>query len=161
MYCNHCGSELSPGISMCPKCGKVVAGAWPETGRRSLSSHLSLLVVFWYVLGVLRVIPVIVMLALAGAAGAAMRASGSPLARVAGPGLFLMIAVICAIFAILSLLTAWGLQTRKPWGRTMALVTAIISLLSIPVGTALGIYTLVVLLPEPADSEYHQMAKAA
>lgn len=162
MFCNHCGSELSAGISMCPKCGKMVAGAWPEAaGRRPLTSHLSLLVVFWYVLGVLRAIPTVVLILVGFTAGAALRSVNEPIARIAGPGLFFCLAIVIGICAMFSLLTAWGLQARRPWARTMALVMGILSLLNIPFGTALGIYTLVVLLPEPARTEYEKLAAEA
>lgn len=160
MYCNNCGSEVTAGITMCPKCGRMVPGAWTGHPGRSLASHLSLLVIFWYVIGALRLIPVIIMVLLAGAAGAALRGQ-ERMAQIFGPAVFVVIAVLIGIFALLAFLTAWGLQTRQPWGRTMALVVGVINLLSIPFGTALGIYTLVVLLPEEADREFQQMAAGA
>jgi hypothetical protein len=36
-----------------------------------------------------------------------------------------------------------------------------IALLSVPIGTALGIYTLWVLLPSQSDNEYQEFARAA
>jgi len=40
-------------------------------------------------------------------------------------------------------------------------VVGFISLFNIPLGTALGIYTLWVLLPTQSDDEYQALAKAA
>jgi len=55
----------------------------------------------------------------------------------------------------------WGLLQRESWARTVALVVGFITLLSIPVGTALGVYTLWVLLPAQSDEEYQALALAA
>ena len=41
----------------------------------------------------------------------------------------------------------WGLLQREAWARTVALVVGFVALLNVPLGTALGIYTLWVLLP--------------
>jgi hypothetical protein len=46
----------------------------------------------------------------------------------------------------LALIAAWGLHERTQWGRVVAIVAAILNLLKFPFGTALGIWTLVVLL---------------
>jgi hypothetical protein len=73
--------------------------------------------------------------------------------------------VISAIFGILAgalgFWAAWALLKHQPNGRTLALVVAFISLISIPFGTGLGVYTLVILLPAKVDQAYQQMAAAA
>jgi len=55
----------------------------------------------------------------------------------------------------------WGLLQRQEWARVFALVMGFIALLSVPIGTALGIYTLWVLLPNQSDEEYRALAHAA
>ena len=55
----------------------------------------------------------------------------------------------------------WGLLQRQPWARMLAIVLGCISLFDMPFGTALGIYTLWVLLPAKSEEEYRQIAKAA
>lgn len=57
-----------------------------------------------------------------------------------GVGAFFVILSIPEIFAGL------GLLKRREWGRILALVLAFLSLIEFPLGTALGIYSLVVLL---------------
>jgi len=72
------------------------------------------------------------------------------------------IVVTAIVWGVLvSLLGIWAglaLLRRRRSGRTVALVAAFLSLLSIPFGTALGIYTLVVLLPEGASRDYSRLA---
>jgi hypothetical protein len=46
----------------------------------------------------------------------------------------------------LAFIAAWGLYERSQWGRIVAIVAAFLSLLKFPFGTAIGIWTLVVLL---------------
>jgi hypothetical protein len=60
--------------------------------------------------------------------------------------------------AIAGIITGWGLMARSSWARMLAVVLGCISLIHIPLGTALGIYTLWVLLPADACSEYQRLA---
>jgi hypothetical protein len=50
---------------------------------------------------------------------------------------------------------------RQSWARVLAIVLGIVGLLSLPLGTALGIYTLWALLGRDADAEYQQMSAGA
>jgi hypothetical protein len=68
------------------------------------------------------------------------------------------IATIAAIMAALAFLVGFSLLARKPWGRALAIVIAILSLLKFPIGTALGIYTLWVLGPGQSAAEYDAIA---
>ena len=58
----------------------------------------------------------------------------------------------------LALVTGYSLLNRTPWGRTLAIIAAILALLKFPFGTALGIYTLWVLAPGPSGMEYDAIA---
>jgi hypothetical protein len=66
--------------------------------------------------------------------------------------------IFLAVFGVIHLLLAWGLYERQPWARVLAIVVACLALIRIPFGTALGIYTLWVLLPESSGREYDEMA---
>jgi hypothetical protein len=68
------------------------------------------------------------------------------------------IAVYTAITAALALVVGYSLLTRRPWGRTLALVVGILTLLKPLLGTALGIYTLWVLAPTVSGAEYDAIA---
>ena len=69
-----------------------------------------------------------------------------------------LIAVATFVFAGLSFFVGFGLLNRKPWGRVLAMVVAILQLIKIPVGTALGVYTLWVLGPSASAAEYDAIA---
>ena len=58
-------------------------------------------------------------------------------------------------------IAGWGLLQHEPWARVVALVLAFISLFTnIPFGTALGIYTMWVLLPARSEQEYDALVQA-
>ena len=57
--------------------------------------------------------------------------------------------VICALVAMFSIpgiIGGVGLLKMKPWGRILALVMGFLALVEIPLGTALGVYTIWVLM---------------
>ena len=57
--------------------------------------------------------------------------------------------LLLGVFAVIG---GWGLYCKKNWGRILVLIIGIVCLLKFPIGTALGIYTLWVLLkPESAQ----------
>jgi len=65
------------------------------------------------------------------------------------------------IAAVVTIMAGWGLLQRAPWARLLALVLAFIALFNIPFGTALGVYTLWVLLPAESARDYEQAAARA
>ncbi len=67
--------------------------------------------------------------------------------------------IILAFFGVLHLVLAWGLFEREPWARFLGLVLGFLALVRFPLGTALGIYTLWVLLPEESGKEYERLAQ--
>jgi hypothetical protein len=63
--------------------------------------------------------------------------------------------------AAVGFFSGWGLLQHEPWARVLSLVLGFIVLITnIPIGTALGVYTLWVLLPAQSDEDYHQLAQA-
>jgi hypothetical protein len=73
-------------------------------------------------------------------------------------GLLPVIATFTVLAAALAMFAGWSLLNRKPWGRTLGIIVAILALLKFPVGTALGIYTLWVLAPGASGMEYDAIA---
>jgi len=161
MYCNHCGSPVAVDQLVCSQCGRSPAeGRAAIVARSRVPEHLHLLAIFWYVVGSVMLIPTLILVVLVGVARSLYAGDLPPWVTVAAPALFLMIAIFVSGIAVASLLTGWGLQKVRPWGRTLALVMAFIALVHPPFGTALGIYTLYVLLSPDAGAEYDRLAKA-
>jgi len=155
MFCSHCGSEIPTIATYCSGCGKPVGGQalTPSPGR--IAGHVRLLGIFWLALSVLRLFPGAVLLLIAKS-----RPRLFPL-EVPGfvSGVLAMIALFIFVTAIAGILTGWGLLNREPWGRVLALVMAMVNLMEVPFGTALGIYTLWVLLPAQSEREYRQTSR--
>ena len=61
---------------------------------------------------------------------------------------------LSAVCGILGLMAGLALLAERRSGRTLALVAGFLSLSNIPLGTTLGIYTLVMLLPIAATQRY-------
>jgi len=156
LYCVRCGKQLQDTDVHCPGCGKRAQGMplMPATSR--LAGHIRLLGIFWLALSALRLIPVLILMALFSP-GWHLFPHGVP-AFV--PGLVRLVATLLLVGAVLGLIAGWGLLTRQPWARMLAIVLGCISLINLPFGTALGIYTLWVLLPAESEQEYRQISQA-
>lgn len=61
-------------------------------------------------------------------------------------GLFLLVAVFALIWGGAHLWAAILLRKRKPFGRVLMLGLGVVNLLILPIGTALGVYALWILL---------------
>jgi len=152
MFCDGCGVTVDPGQPFCSRCGKQLAAApqaWPARSR--VRSNMQTLGILWIVYSAFHAGAVII-----GAAvgGAMLRHLALPFdAHILAP-FIAMVGFMVVIKSLCGLVVGWGLLRRQPWARVFALVMAFISLIHLPFGTALGIYTLVVLMPAEAAREY-------
>lgn len=154
MFCDGCGSAVQPGQPFCSSCGKQILGSvvamHPRRGR--VQQHIHLVGIFWFaisafnsLIGVVLYILADTLLAPGGGAGA------PPFLR----PLLSAIAVIILSGSALGFFAGWGLLHREPWARILALVLAFcVMFINIPVGTAVGVYTMWVLLPRESEEEY-------
>jgi hypothetical protein len=71
-----------------------------------------------------------------------------------------VVGLLMVALALPGLLAGYGLLKRKPWGRILALVIGILGLVNFPVGTAMGIYALLVLLQQSATDYFEQRQPA-
>lgn len=71
------------------------------------------------------------------------------------------IAIVLLCKAAAGIAAGLGLLQRQDWGRILAIVFGVVSLINIPFGTALGIYTLWVLVSPGADQEYAALARGS
>jgi uncharacterized membrane protein (DUF2068 family) len=90
-----------------------------------------------------------------------MRELGAPEAPTAFlRPLLSVVAILLLAKAALGFLAGWGLLQHEKWARIIALVLAFVSLFTnIPFGTALGVYTMWVLLPSESEREYDALAE--
>jgi hypothetical protein len=68
-----------------------------------------------------------------------------------------LITAVLAGRALLCVVTGISLLRRAPWARTLAIVTAFLTLIDPLTGTALAIYTLWVFLPSASGQEYDRI----
>jgi hypothetical protein len=178
-FCSNCGAPAQPPPpvqAQPPVYGAPPPGAYgvspnpygvphPAIYQARVVRHLQTMGVLWCVYGAYRAMAgVVAMLFLMGVATPAFMGgmgqrgmSFLPFAPVMG-GLAAVAGVFILFSSCLAFASGYALITRKPWGRTIAIVAAILSLIKIPFGTALGIYTLWVLAPTASGMEYDAIA---
>jgi hypothetical protein len=74
-----------------------------------------------------------------------------------GPVILRFAWVLLLVRAGLAAVAGWGLLEHTQWGRIVAIVAAILSMLKFPFGTAMGIWTLVMLLGYRNSTLYDQL----
>jgi len=158
MFCDGCGAAVQPGQLFCSKCGKQIIGgvgiAQSEAGRVQRHSHL--LAILWFAASALDAVGGLVLLILGNALFPHLHQMGAPPEVPVSffVALFDTLGIVVLAKAVIGFYGGWGLMQREPWARILLLVLAFISLINIPFGTALGVYTLWVLLPGPSQREY-------
>jgi hypothetical protein len=123
-----------------------------EAGVVELGDHRRTLGGCWIVYGILRLIVGVWLVLFSGTATVMF---GALLSRVANPfalmGDFHVLYVIAIVWAILAgvfgLLAGLALLANQGAARILSLIAAFLSVSEIPIGTTLGIYTLIVMLP--------------
>ena len=176
MTCSTCGNVLAQDVRFCPKCGtrcetpasQPPPGAYVPAPAGSpvyrVSRNLQTLGTLWLVYAALRTFSGLLgVLFLHGIFGSHFGHSDfnlgwSPFGRMWLDSLWPI-----ALFSVLmsvgcTVLTGYALLTRQPWGRVLAIVFGIFALIHLPLGTALGIYTLWVLAPRLSGDEYTALA---
>lgn len=167
MYCSGCGQALTPGQPACPKCGRPIAPPIPNLDFQVLNydGRIKALSIVWFVYGGLSLLLGIIGLFFANAflIGHFGPWPHGPWGHgPMGPEWFVpMILRFAWVFVVLrsalALAAGWGLWERAQWGRVVAIVAAFLSLVRIPIGTALGIWTLVTLLGYRNTTLYDQL----
>ncbi|MDH4257518.1 MAG: hypothetical protein OEZ45_04555 [Candidatus Aminicenantes bacterium] len=66
---------------------------------------------------------------------------------------------IIAFFSIPEIIAGIGLIKRKEWGRILALVVSFFNLVWFPLGTALGVYSIIILLNDESVKIFNPQAK--
>jgi hypothetical protein len=69
------------------------------------------------------------------------------------------VAIFLFILAIPKIIAGIGLMKKKEWGRILTLVVAFLSILSFPLGTALAIYSFVILVKDESIQLFREQEK--
>ena len=156
MFCNRCGGEIQPQFKLCPNCGQPT-GVAASTGR--IERHIRTLGILWVVAGALFLFPAFLLMCISGVVHIAVPDTAQ-LARAVAPLVLTAIGTTLLLIGGGGILVGWGLLNREPWARVAAVVLGILALFHPPFGTALGIYSLWVLLSNDGGAEYARLARA-
>lgn len=158
MFCDRCGTHLNEQVSFCPSCGKPARAVplMPAQGR--IAGHIRLLGILWLALSAFRLLPGLFLISMFRHGGIGFLPPEVP---------FFVHSILRAVGAallfggVIGIIAGWGLLERQPWARMLTIVLGCFNLIDMPFGTALGVYTLWVLLPGKSEEEYRQIARAA
>lgn len=157
MYCTRCGAAIAEGQRFCPSCGTPAGPVAPAPAQSRVAGHIRLVGILWIVLSLLRLFPGLFLLAMFGHSMEYM----PPDVPVFVHGIMQLVGAALVCGGLLGIAAGWGLLARQGWARMLAIVLGFLSLLEVPFGTALGIYTLWVLMPASSDAEYRAWARPA
>jgi len=143
--------------SYCPSCGTAVGAAPLMPTQRGIAGHVRLLGILWLAISAFRLIPGLVLLSLFHH----RMGFFPPDMPLFVHGLLRMIGGLFIVSGVLGIAAGWGLLERQSWARILAILLGCFSLMDMPFGTALGIYTLWVLLPAASEAEYSRIARRA
>jgi len=161
MFCDQCGEKLQANQSFCSRCGREVIGAIPGYPRRSrVQEHVRLLAILWFALSALHVLGGVILVILANTLFLHLHDMGAPEAPAFLHPLLTFVGFFILAKAAAGFAAGWGLLQREPWARVLALILAFLDLINVPLGTALGVYTLWVLLPAQSEEDYEKYLSA-
>ena len=144
MFCSNCGTQSPEGSFFCPKCGTSIRKTPPpfptnmqpaafqsSTNLMKRPTVVSLLAILHFIAaGLYLLIALLIPLAVSYS----QEQTKAP---------FMIIAGISAVFMVIHLFTGIGLWKLRPFGRTLQIILAILALISIPIGTIIGICVLI------------------
>jgi hypothetical protein len=164
MYCDRCGGAMQPGQGFCSKCGKQIVGPvsmmQPMPGR--VKQHTQLLGILWLAFSAFNALAGLALIVVASTLVPHLRQMGAPPDVPIGflSAIGTTVGILILAKAACGFIAGRGLMQHEPWARTVALVLGFISLFNIPFGTAIGVYTLWVLLPGDSQQEYDALVAA-
>ncbi|HVF27784.1 MAG TPA: hypothetical protein VM943_06070 [Pyrinomonadaceae bacterium] len=104
--------------------------------------HNRVLGILHLIYGIIHVplLPIVAVLILIGLGFALPELSALPMVALLLGGFVVLLFV--ALFTIPPFIAGYGLLKERPWAKTASIVSAIVELLNVPLGTALGVYSL-------------------
>jgi len=165
MFCDGCGNQVQSGQAFCSSCGKQIVGPVFHGAqlRGRVESHVQLVGILWLAMSAFNAIAGLIVLVLGTTLFPHLHEMKDvppdvPIGFLTS--FFTAIGILILGKSACGFLAGWGLMKREPWARVLALVLAFISLFNIPFGTAVGVYTMWVLLPGQSQKEYDALVAA-
>jgi hypothetical protein len=172
MFCSACGSGLTPGQAVCPRCGAPLMSVPPPTypgfqfEMANYASKMRALSTVWFIYGALSLVLGVLGMAFFDTwmanRGHWMHGpwahGGFPFWF--GPTILRFGWMYVIARAGLAIMAGWGLMERASWGRIVAIIAAFVNLIKFPFGTALGIWTLLMLLGYRNNTLYDRLTQA-
>ena len=125
-----------------------------------MADHVKILGILHIVYGILGVLAgIIILLIFGGLAGVVSVAAHSADALIAVPilgGIGAFIFILLLALSLPGIVAGFGLIEFRPWARMLTIILSALELMSVPIGTALGIYGLWVLLSPGAEQLFRQ-----
>jgi hypothetical protein len=114
-----------------------------------MERHINILSVLFIVFGVLGLIAAAVIFMVgAGTVTSILSADRSNEAQVGAAwagGCITFVAAMVGLLSIPNIIAGWGLSKRKSWARILTIILGVIALPQMPIGTALGIYAIIIM----------------
>lgn len=125
-----------------------------------MEQHIKILSVLFIIFGILGLVfAAIVFFLGAGAVATILSSDNSPDAQVAAGwagGCMTFIAALIGVLSIPSLIAGWGLTKRKAWARILTIVIGALNLLNMPIGTAIGLYAIIIMMNDETKQLLNQ-----
>jgi hypothetical protein len=171
MFCSACGCGLTAGLAACPRCGAPMMSVPPPSypgfqfELANYASKMRALSTVWFIYGALALVFGIMGMAFADAwisgRGPWMHGpwahGGFPFWF--GPTIIRFGWMYVIARSGLALMAGWGLMERRSWGRIVAIIAAFANLIKFPFGTALGVWTLLMLLGYRNNTLYDRLTE--